>query len=193
MTARDPALDAATLRAELDLRWPDAEGTRRASVDERHRLVLLHPRFDGFVSLEVTARCDLDGVFVLPSEALARVVTSHHRTGPLARGQRLPIDIELHPGNVERPASDGTLRLVDVEGEDVVDPVRLTLATDRSLDCVLAGRDEGPFADAASFDAAVEELLAGIGSARRLSARVEALHAGSPDPGRGRRLPWRRR
>lgn len=183
----------ATLRAELDLRWPHAEGSRRASVDERHRLVLLHPEFDGFVTLEVTARTDLDGVFILPSPELARVVTSHHRTGPLARGQLLPIDIELHPGNIGRPASDGTLRLVDVDGVDVADPVRLTLSTDRTLDCVLAGRDDGPFADTASFEAAVDDLLSGAGQARRLAARVEALHAGAPDPGWGRRLPWRRR
>lgn len=193
MTASDPALDAATLRAELDLRWPDATGTRRASVDERHRLVLLHPEFDGFVTLEVTARTDLDGVFVLPSPELARIVTSHHRTGPLARGQVLPIDLELHPGNVERPASDGTLRLVDVDGEDVVEPVRLTLATDRALDCVLAGRDEGPLPDEPSFEAAIDELLAGIGGPRRLAARIEALDAGGADPGWGRRTPWWRR
>lgn len=166
---------------------------RRATVDERHRLVLLHPEFDGFVTLEVRARTDLDGVFVLPSPQLARVVTSHHRTGPLARGQVLPIDVELHPGNVARPASDGTLRLVDVEGEDVVEPVRMTLASDRALDCVLAGRDEGPFADGHEFDTAVEELLRGRGHARRLATRIQRLQADLPDPGWGRRLPWTRR
>ncbi|MCB0878293.1 MAG: hypothetical protein KDC46_04850 [Thermoleophilia bacterium] len=186
-------LDAETLRAELDLRWPDAEGQGRATTDERHRLVLVHPEYDGFVSLTVRARADVDGVFVVPEPALDAIVTSHHRTGPLLRGQELPIDLELHPGNVARRGSDGMLRLVDASGEDVAPPVRLTVATDSSLDCVLAGAVDGPWDDDQQFEAAVEELLSGRGSARRMALRIDAITAGKPDPGWGRSLPWRRR
>ena len=191
MAGRDIELDAATLREELDARWPDAEGAARASTDETHRLVLLHPEYDGFVSLHVTARADLDGVFVVPDPDLVDVVTAHHRTGPLARGQQLPIDLELHPGKVREPASSGLLELVDAEGEPVAPPVRLTLATDPALDCVLAGAVDGPFEDAGTFEQAVADLRERRGQARRLAARVEALADGKADPGWSR-LPWRR-
>jgi hypothetical protein len=184
-------LDAETLRARLDERWPDAVGARRASTDETHLHVQLHPEYDGIVSLHVTARADLDGVFVVPDPDLVDIVTSHHRTGPLARGQELPIDLELHPGKVREPASSGLLELVDASGDPVAPPVRLTLATDPALDCVLAGTVDGPFGDVAAFAQAVDELRAGRGSARRLAQRVEALHDGREDPGWSR-LPWRR-
>ena len=189
---KDPEFDAATLRAELDARWPDAEGTRRATTDETHRLALLHPEYDGFLALHVTARADLDGVFVVPSAELASVVTSHHRTGPLARGQVLPIDLELHPGNVGRRGTSGTLSLVDASGEAIAEHVTLTLATDPALDCVLAGAVDGPFDDRATFEQAVAELLEGRGRARRLAERIEALADGREDPGWSR-VPWRRR
>lgn len=191
VTAHDVELDAATLRAELDLRWPDATGARRAATDEQHRIVLLHSQYDGFVTLELRARADMGGVFVLPDAALASVVTSHHRTGPVARGQRLPIDLELHPGNVAKPASDGLLRLVDTDGADVAPAVRLTIATDDSLDCVLAGRVDGPF-DPEALELAVSELLAGRADARRLARRVTTMQDGGEDPGWGRR-GWLRR
>lgn len=187
----DLVLEAAALRAELDLRWPGAIGDARATTDESHRLVLLHPQFDGFVSLEVTARADLSGVFVVPDRALARVVTAHHRTGPLERGQQLPIDLELHPGAVASPATSGVLELVDADRVPVAPPVRLTLATDTSLDCVLAGAVDGPFPDVDSFELAVAELIAARGAARRLARRIEALQRGDADPGWSR-LPWRR-
>lgn len=153
--------------------------------------MLLHPEYDGFVSLHVTARADLDGVFVVPDAQLADVVTAHHRTGPLARGQQLPIDIELHPGKVREPATSGELTLVDVEGNPVAPPVHLTLATDAALDCVLAGAEDGPFADVESFEQAVSELRERRGRPRRLAARIEALSSGRADPGWSR-LPWRR-
>jgi hypothetical protein len=191
VTAHDVELDAATLRAELDLRWPDAAGDRRATTDEQHRVVLLHSKYDGFITLEVTARADLDGVFVLPDEHLARVVTAHHRTGPVARGQQLPIDLELHPGNVERPATDGMLRLVDVEGTDIAPPVRITISTDDSLDCVLAGLVDGPF-EPEALELAVTELLDGRGDAYRMARRVATMQNGGEDPGWGRR-GWLRR
>jgi hypothetical protein len=143
------------------------------------------------LSIPLTARADFDGVFVVPDEQLVDIVTSHHRTGPLARGQELPIDLELHPGKVREPASSGVLELVDARGEAVAPPVRLTLATDTSLTCTLAGAQDGPFDEPAAFEQAVEELRAGRGSARRLAQRVEALHDDRSDPGWSR-LPWRR-
>jgi hypothetical protein len=191
VTTDDVELDAETLRAELALRWPDAVDAGRACTDEQHRLVLLHSQYDGFVTLEVTARTDLEGVFVLPDEQLASVVTAHHRTGPVARGQQLPIDLELHPGNVQRGGIDGELRLVDTDGADVAPAVRMTVATDDTLDCVLAGLADGPF-EPADFERAVSELLAGRGDARRLARRVTSMQAGDDDPGWGRR-GWLRR
>lgn len=191
MTSRDLELDAATLRAELDERWRDAAAANRASTDETHRLVLLHPLYDGFVSLHVTARCDLDAVFVVPDEDLVDVVTAHHRTGPLLRGQELPIDLELHPGKVRAPATVGLLELVDAEGEAIAPPVRLTLATDPSFDCVLAGAVDGPFEDIDAFERAVADLAERRGTAKRLGRRIEALQAGREDPGWSR-MPWRR-
>lgn len=182
---------ADALRAELDSRWPHATGTRRASTDETHRLALVHPEYDGFLSLHATARCDLDGLFVMPDESLATVVTAHHRTGPLAREQVLPIDLELHPGRIREPATSGTLELVDPAGDPVAPPLRLTLATHPSLGCELAGAHDGPFADAPSFETAIADLLAGRGSVRRLARRLAALEAGHDDPGWSR-LPWRR-
>ena len=192
MAHHDVEFDSATLRAELDARWPDAAGTHRADVDETHRLVLLHPLYDGFISLEVTARTDLDGVFVVPDATLAPIITSHHRTGPLARGQVLPIDLELHPGKIQSPASSGLLELRDASNELVAPPVRITLATDFALDCVLAGAVDGPFAAPQLLDQAVEELQGGRNRVRRLAQRIEALESGRPDPG-WRRRPWRRR
>lgn len=191
MVERDLQLDAATLRQELDARWPDAVGAARACTDETHRLVLLHPQYDGFVSLHVTARCDLDGVFVMPDEELAAVITSHHRTGLLARGQVLPIDLELHPGKIREPVSSGTLAIVDVDGEPVAPAVRFTLSTDPALDCVLAGAIDGPFRSREAFEQAVDDLRERRGGARRLARRIEALTNGGDDPGWSR-LPWRR-
>lgn len=187
----DPEFDAATLRAELDQRWPDATDASRATTDETHRLALLHPEYDGFLTLHVTARTDLDGVFVVPSPELANVVTSHHRIGPLDRGQELPIDLELHPGHVRAPATNGTITLVDASGERIAPEFRLTLATDRSLACVLAGAIDGPFPDVDAFRTAVADLLAGRGGPRRLAYRIEALLDDREDPGWSR-LPWRR-
>ncbi len=191
VTRSDLQLDAATLRAELDLRWPDATGSQRADVDERHRLVLLHPEYDGFVTLEVTARTDLDGVFVLPSTELHGVLTSHHRTGPLLRGQQLPIDLELHPGRIPPSGLTGVLQLVDVGGTTIAPDVRVTLATDRVLECVLAGEVDGPFPTTDAFEQAVADLLAGRAGPRTLARRIEALADGGTDPGVSR-LPWRR-
>ena len=191
MPKSDPEFDAETLRAELDARWPDATDTARATTDETHRLALLHPEYDGFLTLHVTARANLDGVFVVPSPELANVVTSHHRIGPLERGQELPIDLELHPGHVREPATSGTIALVDASGESIAPDARLTLATDAALDCVLAGAIDGPFEDVDAFEGAVTDLLAGRGGPRRLAHRIEALLDGRVDPGWSR-MPWRR-
>jgi len=189
--ADSSSLDVETLRAVLDERFEGAVDDRRAEPDELHRLVLVHPEYDGFVTLHVTARADVDGVFVLPSPELASIVTSHHRVGPLARGQVLPIDLELHPGHVAAPASSGLLSLVDAGGDAVSVDVRLTIATDAALECTLAGEVDGPFDDADAFRLAVDDLRAGRGSARRLATRIEALLDARPDPGWSR-MPWRR-
>lgn len=191
MPPADPTFDATTLRAELETRWPDATGAARAMADETHRLALLHPEYDGFITLHVVARADLDGVFVVPDVALEPALTAHHRIGPLAREQVLPIDLELHPGAIGAAPVDGTLRLVDASGQDIAPSIRVTLATDPSLECVLAGAVDGPFADEASFESAIDDLLAGRGSAKRLAHRIEALADGRDDPGWSR-LRWRR-
>ncbi len=192
MAHHDPSLDAETLRAQLDLRWPDATGTRRATTDETHRLALVHPQYDGFITLEVQARTDLDGVFVLPDPVLDRVVTSHHRTGPIAREQVLPIDLELHPGNVHEHGTTGLLRLVDASGEDVCEPVRLTLGADPTLSCVLAGAVDGPFAATEEFAAAVDDLLAGRVSARKLARRIDHGDEVAPEAPASPKRWWRR-
>jgi len=188
-----PSRDAIrrALRAELDSRWPGASGEGRATTDERHRLVLVHPDYDGFITLEVTARADIDRVVLVPDEALEGLVTAHHRTDPLARGQVLPIDLELHPGNVDSPTSDGLLALRDGNGDPIAPSVRLTFATDPTLDCVLAGAVDGPWGEPAQFLRIVHELQAGRGSARRLARRIEVIAGGKTDPGWSR-LPWRR-
>jgi len=188
----DVSLDAATLREMLDARWPYADGNRRAATDETHRLVLLHPLYDGFVTLEVTARCDLETVVVEADEDLASIVTPHHRTGWLRRGQVLPIDLELHPRSVRPPASTGLVHLRDANGDAIASPVRITLASDFTLDCTLAGAVEGPFPTPAAFEQAVADLREGRGGPRALARRIAALEAGRTDPGWSR-LPWRRR
>lgn len=185
-------LDAATLRATLDERWPDATGDRRVEPDETHRLVLLHPLYDGFVTLDLLARTDLDHVQVEPDETLERIVTAHHRIGRIARGQHLPIDLELHPRAIGTRPVTGLLHLRDAQGEALAPAVRITLATDFTLDCVLAGAVDGPFETPAAFEQAVDELLAAAGGPRRLARRIEALEAGRRDPGWSR-LPWGRR
>jgi hypothetical protein len=187
----DPEFDAATLRAELDARWPDATDARRATTDETHRLALVHPEYDGFITLHVTARADLDGVFVVPDTQLEPAVTAHHRTGPLARGQVLPIDLELHPGRISPRGLDGHVRFVDASGSVIAPSMRLTLASDAALDCVLAGAVDGPFESMETLERAVDELLAGRGTARRLAQRIDTQAAGGEDPGWSR-LPWRR-
>ena len=177
-------VDAESLEAVLAARWPDATGANRASTDETHRLALLHPLYDGFLSIEVTARCDLDGVFVIPDEPLVDVVTSHHRTGPLERGQVLPIDLELHPGKVREPASTGLLEFVDAEGEPVAPAVRLTIATDFKLGCELAGLTDGPLPPA-EFEQHAAALASGSTSAKRVARAIQRAN--------GERVRWWRR
>jgi len=173
-----PARTAASLEAELAARWPGAEGQHRAITDETHRLVLLHPLYDGFVSLEVTARCDLDGVFVVPDVDLVDIITSHHRTGPVERGQTLPIDLELHPRNVRSPASTGLLELVDASGDPIATPVRITLATSFKVECELAGGDEGTFGEPAVFEQHARALVDGRTSPTRLARGIRRVQAG---------------
>jgi hypothetical protein len=193
MADADRQLDSATLREELDLRWPEATGAARASTDETHRVVLCHPEYDGFVSLAIELRADVDDVGIEPDAVLDAVVTAHHRTGPMYRGQELPVDLELHPGNAARTGTTGLLRIVDGAGVDIAPNVRLTIATDESLDCVLAGEVDGPFEEPGALDAALEQLADGRSPARDLARRTELVREGRPDPGPAGRLRWWRR
>jgi len=170
---------------------PPPTGAARATTDESHRLALVHPAYDGFITLELRAQTDLADLRVVVGAALDRVLTAHHRTGAIAAGQVRPVDLELHPGSIERPTTSGVLHIVDEHGDDAAPPVRITLASDRTFACQLAGALDGPWSDEADFEQAVEDLRAGRGDARRLSRRISVVFAGSPDPGWSR-LPWRR-
>jgi hypothetical protein len=153
---------------------PTGAGVGRATTDETHRLVLVHPEYDGFVTLEVRALTDLADVRVLPGETLDRYVTAHHVVGPLRAGQRRPVDLELHVVAVAGGRVSGALRVVDAtDGSDVAPPVRLTIGTDRRLDCVLAGAVDGPWSAPSDFEDAVDSLVHGRVGARKLAQLVE--------------------
>lgn len=173
MTSTPPTREE--LESRLAARWPDAVAAGRASTDETHRLALVHPEYDGFITLEITARTDLDGVFIVPDAVLEPIITAHHRTGPLERGQVLPVDLELHPGRIGTPAATGTIQIVDTSGEAVAPSVRLTLATHHGVECVLAGSCDGPFADRQRFESTIDELVAGRVGPRALARRIERL------------------
>ncbi|MCW2950164.1 MAG: hypothetical protein JWN41_1177 [Thermoleophilia bacterium] len=170
---------------------PARHGTARATTDETHRVALLHPEYDGFITVELRAQCDLDDLRIELDADLDRVLTAHHKTGPIGAGQLRPVDLELHPGSIAAPATSGTARVVDGRGEAAAPPIRITLATDRTLDCQLAGAVDGPWADPELFEQAAADLCAGRGSARRLARRIERVSAGATDPGWSP-LPWRR-
>lgn len=183
---------AIDLRAVLDrlAPAPSGAGTGRAATDETHRLVLVHPEYDGFVTLEVRAACDLADVRVIPDDALDRYVTAHHVVGPLRSGQRRPVDLELHVVAVPGGRVSGALHVVDAsDGSDAAPSVRLTIGTDRRLDCVLAGAVDGPWNDPAEFEDAVDSLVHGRVGARKLAQVVQS--AGRSRRGLVARL-WRR-
>lgn len=168
-------------------------GIDRASLDERHRLALVHPQYDGFLVLHVTAHADLDDVRVHPDEALARVLTPHHAVGPLHREQTRSVDLELHPRAIGREPVSGLIHVVDGSGAAVCAALRCTLAADPSVECTLAGAVDGPWSDPDEFEQVVRELLDGTGSARALDRRIGRVAAGRPDPGWPARTWWRRR
>lgn len=170
---------------------PLRSGPDRASTDETHRLALVHPEYDGFITVELRAHCDLADLRIVVGPELDAVLTAHHKTGPLADGQVRPVDLELHPGSIEQPATSGLLFIVDESGADAAPPMRVTLASDRTFECQLAGAVDGPWSEADAFEHAVADLRAGRGNARRLSRRVALVAAGATDPGWSRR-PWRR-
>ncbi|MCW2962441.1 MAG: hypothetical protein JWM25_1552 [Thermoleophilia bacterium] len=165
-------------------------GGARAATDETHRLALLHPRYDGFISLQVTARTDLSDFSIVADSTLAPLLTSHHLTGSLRRGQSRAVDLELHPGAIPAGGADGLLRIVDATGTAIAPPVRVTLATDPALECTLAGAVDGPW-PADAFAPIIDELLAGVGGPRRLARRIAAVERGHDDPGWSR-MPWGR-
>lgn len=174
-----------------EVRGPLRTGTDRARVDERHRLALLHPEYDGFLVMYVTALADLDDVRIQPDETLMRVFTPHHAIGPLVRGQDRPIDLELHPGAIGGGPISGLIRIVDGASEEVAPPLRVTLATHRQLACTIAGAVDGPW-PAAHFEQVVDELLEHGHDPAALARRIERVEAGRPDPGWPRRRWWRR-
>jgi len=163
----------------------------RALTDETHRLALVHPEYDGFLTLEITARTDLGQVRIVPDHTLAGCITAQHALGSLGRGQVRPVDLELHPGAIPELGVSGWIHLCDDEGDDLAPPMRLSLATDPSLDCVLAGAKDGPWDDPSELDTVVDELLAGR-PARRLARRIETMLEGNEDPGWSRRRLWGR-
>ena len=184
----DATLEAALARHATA---PLLSGERRASTDESHRVALMHPLYDGFITVELVAHCDLTDLRLVASPELDHVVTPHHKVGAIGAGQRRPVDVELHPGAIPALGVSGWLRVVDEAGQDAAPPMRLTLATHGSLDCVLAGHEEGPWAAPETLDGIVDELLAGRGGAKRLAARIDAVARGAADPGWSR-VPWRR-
>lgn len=181
---------ATTLAQHLSA--PPRSGQQRVSIDETHRVALVHPEYDGFITMELQAQCDLADVRVVVGPELDAVLTAHHKTGPLMMGQARPVDLELHPGSIEAPATSGLVRIVDELGVDAAPALRVTLATDRSLECQLAGAIDGPWEDPAEFERAAADLCAGHGGARALARRITLVANGQPDPGWSR-LPWRRR
>ncbi len=180
-----PGLDGERTAADI---WtaPAPRGEHRAVADERHRLALFHPRYDGFLTLTIRARCDLDDIRLVPDASLARVVTAHHRIGLLARGQERPIDLELHPGAVPRSGSHGEIAVVDAEGIPVCPAVVFTLAVTERTDCLVAGELEGPW-PVGEFQA----ICAAVRRSHRGVARaVRQLAATDPEHRRSRWKPW---
>ena len=160
-------------------RYHAPAGTRRAHFDEEHLLAIMHPQYDGFVVATLLAHGPLLTPTIVASEALAAVITPHHRLGPLGRGQVRPIDLELHPGVIPPTGITGVLE-VHEDGQPTGVTMHMTVATTPGIDCVLAGRTEGPLA-ADRFD----ELIAAISSGS-IPAR-KAVRAITGDVRRG----WR--
>lgn len=189
-SSRRHVADALRIHVEA-VRGPERMGSDRARLDERHRVALLHPEYDGFLVLHVTALADLDDVRIRPDAELARVFTAHHLVGPLRRGQVRSIDLEIHPKAIgdERRVS-GLLHVVDGEDAAICAAMRCTLATDRTLECTLAGRIDGPWTDGDEFDAIAREFADGQGDPRSFVRRIDAVEAGKADPGWPKRRKW---
>jgi hypothetical protein len=184
---------ADALRIHVDaVRGPEPAGSDRARLDERHRVALLHPEYDGFLVLHVTALGDLDDVRIRPDDQLARVFTPHHVIGPLRRGQVRSVDLEIHPKALgENPGRvTGLLHIVDGNDAAICPALRMTLGTDRSLECTLAGRIDGPWSDGDQFDAIAREFIDGAGDAQSFARRITLVEAGKADPGWPRKRRW---
>lgn len=161
-----------------------ASGIDRITLDESHRVALLHPQYDGFIVIHAAAQTDIADLRFVIDEELANVITPQHAIGPLFRGQVRPIDLELHPGAIPLDqAITGLIHIVDDRGVACSPAMRLTLAVDATLDCVLAGSIDGPWVNSSEFERAAKELVDGVGDAKAFARRISALERGRPDPG----------
>lgn len=182
------------LRIHVDALRGDAPlGTDRARLDERHRVALLHPEYDGFIVLHVTALADLDDVRIRPDDTLDRIFTAHHLIGPLRRGQTRSVDLELHPLAIGDRRVSGLIHVVDGSDAAICPSLRCTLATDRALTCTLAGSVDGPWDDPDEFEQVTREFLDGSGTVTDLDRRITRVEAGRPDPGWPTSRRWWRR
>jgi hypothetical protein len=123
--------------------------TRRA-VDERHRLAIAHPDWEGFLVAELTAPSDIERLDVVVDATLQDVIVAHHRAGPIFAGQVVPVDLEVDFALVRTRAAgaaiSGTMHFRDATNttRELCEPMRLTLACCRFRGCEIAGIDDGP-------------------------------------------------
>ncbi len=154
-----------------------AQGARRCSVDESHMVAFVHPRFDGFVSVQLTAHVQVDDICVVIDESLSRIVTPHHRVSGsllplLGRGRQLPIDIEIHSHLVPEAGVSGRLEFNDASGARVSNGLTLTLASCRHCECIVVGESMGPWSEATDFRS---EIVSALQSPRRMRRLVRKL------------------
>lgn len=149
-------------------------GAFRASFDETDQLAICHPLYDGFLVTRLSMQCDLDGLEIRPSTSLRTCITPHHTPGAIAAGQDHPIDLELHPGNIPATGAFGTLHAIDPETDsDVCRPMTIVLASSAAVDCVLAGRVDGPLASE-DFDEVITALRGDRPRIARIARRITA-------------------
>lgn len=142
--------------------------------EERLRVAVVHPQFDGFLVTGLHARRDIGVLGVHCTGTDTRSITVHHAPGPLWRGQWRPLDLELHPGVLPRRGAV-EVQIQAYDGEHPVgQPLRVVLAGSSTINLVQAGTgDEG--ADPAALHALATALLDDRMSTRRAA---RALHGG---------------
>lgn len=149
-------------------------GAFRATFDETDQLAICHPLYDGFLVTRLSLQCDLAGLEIRPSTSLHTCITPHHTPGPLAAGQDHPIDLELHPGNIPSAGVRGMLHAIDpATDSDVCQPMTIVLASSPAVDCVLAGRVDGPLSPD-DFDEVITTLHGDRPRIARIARRISA-------------------